>query len=62
VNQSGSCTTLIFLVISGVGTALAYAMHIADADVEAVGIGIGTFILAWSFLPQSRSVIEINFQ
>jgi hypothetical protein len=37
-------------------------MHIADADVEAVGIGIGTFILAWSFLPQSRSVIEINFQ
>jgi hypothetical protein len=44
--------------MSGVGTALAYAMHI----VGVVGIGIGTFILAWSFLPQSGSVIEINFQ
>jgi hypothetical protein len=58
VNQSRSCTTLICLVMSGVGTALAYAMHI----VGVVGIGIGTFILAWSFLPQSGSVIEINFQ
>ena len=61
MNQSGSFTTLIFLVLSGVGAALAYAMHIVGADVGAVGIGIGTFIPAWSFLPQSGLLLKLTF-
>jgi hypothetical protein len=39
VNQNRSLTTLIFIVIVGVGTALAYAMQMVGADLAAVGIG-----------------------
>jgi regulator of protease activity HflC (stomatin/prohibitin superfamily) len=46
VNQSRSFTTLIFIVIAGVGAALAYAMHMVGADLGAVGTGIGALILA----------------
>jgi len=46
VNQNRSLTTLIFIVIVGVGAALAYAMHIVGADLGAVGIGFGALILA----------------
>ena len=46
VNQNRSLTTLIFIVIFGVGAALAYAMHIVGADLGAAGIGFGALILA----------------
>ena len=46
VNQNRSLTTLIFIVIVGVGAGLAYAMHLVGADWGAVGIGFGALILA----------------
>jgi SPFH domain / Band 7 family len=46
VNQSRSFTTLIFIVILGVGAAMAYAVHMVGADSGAVGTGIGALILA----------------
>src|SRR5580658_8573431 len=46
VNQNRSLTTLIFIVIVGVGAALAYAMHIIGADLGAAGTGFGALILA----------------
>lgn len=46
MNQNRSITTLIFIVTVGIGAALAFAVHIVGADLEAVGIGVGAPILA----------------
>ena len=37
---------LIFVIVLGVGAALAYTMHSAGADLEAVWIGVGAFVIA----------------
>ena len=42
-----SFPALIFVVVLGIGAALAYAMHIASADVAAVGILAVSFVLAY---------------
>lgn len=46
VKQSRSFTTLVFIVIIGVGAAMAFAMHLVGADLGAVGIGFAALILA----------------
>ena len=52
MNQNRSITTLVFVATVGVGAALALAVHIVGADLEAVGIGVGALILPWWFLLQ----------
>lgn len=46
MKQSRSVTSLIFIVIVGVGAAMAFAMHLVGADLGAGGIGFGALILA----------------
>jgi hypothetical protein len=46
MKQNRSFAALIFLVIMGVGGALAYACYRNGANMEAGGIGIGMFVLA----------------
>ncbi len=46
MKQNRSFATLIFIVIMGIGGAVAYARYRAGANVEAVGIGVGAFVIA----------------
>ena len=46
MKQNRSFAVLAFFVILGVGAALAYARYRVTANLEAVGIGVGAFILA----------------
>ena len=46
MKQNRSFAILIFVVIAGVGAALAYARYKAAANLEAAGIGVGAFVLA----------------
>ena len=46
MKQNRSFAVLVFFVILGVGAALAYARYRVAANLEAVGIGVGAFILA----------------
>ena len=46
MRQNKSFATLLFIVILGVGAALAYASHKAGADLSAIGIGVGAFVIA----------------
>ena len=46
MKQNRSFAMLIFVAILGVGSALAYVRYKIGANAEAVGIGIGTFVLA----------------
>ena len=46
MNQNKSFATLIFVIIAGVGAALAYARYRAGATFEVIGIGVGFFVIA----------------
>src|ERR1035437_1936052 len=46
MKQNRSFAVLIFIVIAGLGAALAYARYSVGAISEAVGIGVGAFVLA----------------
>ena len=46
MNQNKSFATLIFVIIVGVGAALAYARYRAGATFEVIGIGVGFFVIA----------------
>ena len=46
VKQNRSIGVLIFIVILGLGAALAYGAHTVAANLEAVGIGVGAFVVA----------------
>jgi regulator of protease activity HflC (stomatin/prohibitin superfamily) len=46
MKQNRSFAVLIFIVIAGLGAALAYARYRVGATSEAVGIGVGAFVLA----------------
>ena len=46
MRQNRSFSILIFFVILGVGSALAYARYRVEANLEACGIGIGAFVIA----------------
>jgi regulator of protease activity HflC (stomatin/prohibitin superfamily) len=46
MKQNRSFAVLVFFVILGVGAALAYARYRVGANVEAVAIGVGAFVLA----------------
>ena len=46
MKQNRSFAVLIFIVIAGVGAALAYARYRVGANLETAGIGVGAFVLA----------------
>ncbi len=46
MKQNRSFATLIFIVIVGIGAAVAYARYRVGANVEAAGIGVGSFVMA----------------
>src|ERR1700679_4325125 len=46
MRQNRSFAILIFAVILGVGTAVAYARHKVAADTEAIGIALAAFVVA----------------
>jgi regulator of protease activity HflC (stomatin/prohibitin superfamily) len=46
MRQNRSFAILIFFVIFGVGSALAYVRYRVEANLEACGIGIGAFVIA----------------
>jgi cellobiose-specific phosphotransferase system component IIC len=46
MKQNRSFAALSFLVILGIGAALAYARYRVGANLEAGGIGVGAFVLA----------------
>ena len=46
MKQNRSFAVLSFLVILGIGAALAYARYRVGANLEAGGIGVGAFVLA----------------
>src|ERR1035437_6241125 len=46
MRQNRSFATLVFVVILGIGAALAYARHGVSIDLEVVLIGVGSFVTA----------------
>jgi regulator of protease activity HflC (stomatin/prohibitin superfamily) len=46
VKRNRSFPTLIFVVVLGIGAALAYALHMASADFAAIGILAVFFVVA----------------
>jgi len=46
MNQNKSFATLIFVIIVGLGAALAYARYRAGANFEVIAIGAGSFVIA----------------
>jgi regulator of protease activity HflC (stomatin/prohibitin superfamily) len=46
MKQNRSFAALIFIVIVGMGAALAYGRYRVGANAEAVGMGVGAFLLA----------------
>src|SRR5271165_4696052 len=46
MKQNRSFAVLISFVILGVGAALAYARYRVGANSEAIGVGVGAFVLA----------------